>query len=68
MNKCRKRIAIVLLSSCFLLVSCLFMAEKNVVIKKKKEGLRIEKKEIFCCVGGAFLVAKGGIEKEKGIK
>ncbi|WP_314816969.1 hypothetical protein [Hoylesella nanceiensis] len=44
------------------------MAEKNVVIKKKKEGLRIEKKEIFCCVGGAFLVAKGGIEKEKGIK
>ena len=28
-----------LLSSCFLLVACLFIAEKKVVIEKKKEGL-----------------------------
>lgn len=45
-----------LLSSCFLLVACLFVTEKNVVVGKKKEGLGIEKKEIFCCLSGAFLL------------
>ena len=65
MNKCRKRTALVLLSSCFLLVSCLFMAEKNVVIKKKKEGLRIEKKEFFAVWVVLFLLQKDGIRSKK---
>lgn len=54
-----------LLSSCFLLVACLFVTEKNVVVGKKKEGLGIEKKEIFCCLGGAFSLKKDGIRSRK---
>ena len=68
MNKCRKRTALVLLSSCFLLVAYLFIAEKNVVVGRKKEGLGIEKKEIFCCVGGAFCCKKMELAVEKRIK
>ena len=44
------------LSFCFLLVACLFVTEKNVVIGRKKEGFGVEKKEIFCCLSGAFLL------------
>lgn len=57
-----------LLSSCFLLVAYLFIAEKNVVVGRKKEGLGIEKKEIFCCVGGAFCCKKMELAVEKRIK
>lgn len=56
------------LSFCFLLVACLFVTEKNVVVGKKKEELGIEKKEIFCCVGGAFCCKKMELAVEKRIK
>jgi hypothetical protein len=41
------------------------MAEKNVVIKKKKEGLRIEKKEFFAVWVVLFLLQKDGIRSKK---
>ena len=56
------------LSFCFLLVGCLFVTEKKVVVGRKKEGLGIEKKEIFCCVGGAFCCKKMELAVEKRIK
>ena len=54
-----------LLLSCFLLVACLFIAEKNVVIGRKNEGFGVEKKEIFSCVGGAFCCKKMELAVEK---
>jgi len=68
MNKCRKRTALVLLSSCFLLVAYLFIAEKNVVVGRKKEGLGIEKKEIFVVLVVPFYCKKMGLAVEKRIK
>jgi len=50
---------------CFLLVVCLVVIEKNVVGGRKKEGLGIEKKEIFCCFGGAFCCKKMELAVEK---
>ena len=50
---------------CFWLVVCLVVIEKNVVGGRKKEGLGIEKKEIFCCFGGAFCCKKMELAVEK---
>ena len=57
-----------LLSSCFLLVACLFVTEKKVVIERKKEGLGIEKKEIFVVLVVPFYCKKMGLAVEKRIK
>lgn len=56
------------LSSCFLLVACLFVTEKKVVVGRKKEGLGIEKKEIFVVLVVPFYCKKMGLAVEKRIK
>lgn len=53
------------LSFCFLLVACLFESEKNVVVGRKKENFGVEKKEFFCCLGGAFSLKEDGIRSKK---